>query len=1033
MTGSTRSSWWDSTIARTGLIDRTAETAQGAGGGTLRFWLEPLFRADGSGGLLQAVRVELVGDRPPRTATARTEGGTQVTCLVEAAPAGTVRLLLPAVDEDTTVTIELPELEPGVEFAVRMRPQRRWTLHLVQHSHLDIGYTDPQGTVLAEGRSYLDACLDLARATDSWPEEARFRWSVEGLSSFDQWAAARTRRQVDEFVERVREGRLELTAMPFNLHTETCSTDELHELLRPARAVSRRYGVPIVTAMQTDVPGQVVGLPDVLVANGIDYLSVAHNWAGRAVPHLVGGANLPRLFRWRASDGRSVLVWRTDTPHGLAYMEGSIIGFDESYARVDELLPAYLSSLAANPYPHAGKGIPGYPILDAQFDREPYPWDILHLRVLGTFADNGPPRYVAAETVRQWNETWAYPRMRLSRHEDFFRDAEDRVGDSLETFEGDWTDWWVDGVGAGVVPMALNRQAQSTIADAQTLSTLSGILGADSVHEDTQAAPAVYDKISLFNEHTWGAGDPWTHGCVAHQSGERQWIWKYSQAVDAHDRADVLLDRAGARLSERVPRSADALASYAVVNTTNWTRTDRLELFLPDSVVRLDQPVQLVDSRTDELIPFVERAQVNPLHRMAGRFVACIIRDIPAMSIVRLDVQRADEPAEPTAVLDTPTMLENEFLVVQVDLARARISSIVDKGTGRELVSQSSAFGFNGYVYDQYATAGGFNHQSSKTVADDSMHLLAGRWEAPPAAMIARESTAVGETLTYECVPAGTSKLRTTITLPRGIARVDIVNRVVKPSTLVKESAFFAFPFATDNPRIRTETTGGVLGTDLPVVPGSATHMRAVRRWVTLDDTDGTVAWATHDAALVQLGRISIPYVPYPSSMTTDEPGTIYSWAHNNIWDTNFPSEQAFDQEFRYSLAFGPAEAGAGPAEHGMRLAAAQSRPLRAVRATGEPGVAPAAQPLLEVGDPRVRVVGLTSPDDDTVLVRLQSFADESVECQVRPSFDWTSAFSATYLGERLEQLTTTPANAIPVLLPPRGTGALALTRGAVS
>jgi hypothetical protein len=313
------------------------------------------------------------------------------------------------------------------------------------------------------------------------------------------------------------------------------------------------------------------------------------------------------------------------------------------------------------------------------------------------------------------------------------------------------------------------------------------------------------------------------------------------------------------------------------------------------------------------------------------------------------------------------------------------------------------------------------------------MHLLAGRWEAPPAALVARESTAIGETLTYECVPAGTSKLRTTITLPRGIARVDIVNRVVKPSTLVKESAFFAFPFATGSPRIRTETTGGVLGTDLPVVPGSATHMRAVRRWVTLDDADGTVAWATHDAALVQLGRISIPYVPYPSSMTTDEPGTIYSWAHNNIWDTNFPSEQAFDQEFRYSLAFGPAEAGTDPAEHGMRLAAAQSRPLRALRATGEPGAAPAAQSLLEIGDPRVRVVGLTSPDDETVLIRLQSFADEPVACHVRPFFDWTSAFSATYLGERLEQLTTTPDNSLQVVLPPRGTGALTLTRGAVS
>jgi hypothetical protein len=1030
MRGSTRSSWWDSTIARDGLIDRTAETARGSDGGAIHFWLEPLFRAATSGGLLQAVRVEIPGNQRPDAVTVRTEGGTSLPCGVEAAPAGTMRLLLPAVDQDTTVLVAFPEIDPDAEFSVRLRPQRRWTLHLVQHSHLDIGYTDPQGTVLAEGRSYLDACLELARATDDWPEEAQFRWSVEGLSSFEQWTASRTPRQVEDFVRRVREGRLELTALPFNLHTETCSTDELHELLRSARDVSARYDLPIVTAMQTDVPGQVAGLPDVLVANGIKYLSVAHNWAGRAVPHLVGGANLPRLFRWRASDGRSVLVWRTDTPHGLAYMEGSIIGFDESYARVDELLPAYLTSLAANPYPHAGKGIPGFPILDAQFDREPYPWDILHLRVLGTFADNGPPRHVAAETVRQWNETWAYPRMRLSRHEDFFHEAEERIGSALETFEGDWTDWWVDGVGAGVVPMALNRDAQSTLADAQTVSTLSGILGADDVQDDTDYAGSVYRRISLFNEHTWGAGDPWTHGCLAHQSGERQWIWKYSQAVEAHDQANLLLERASARLSERMPATADALATYAVVNTTSWARTDRVAIFLPDSVVHLDEQVQVVDSRNAAAIPFVERPQTNPLHRSAGRFVQCIVSDIPAMSAVRLEVRRAAEQAQVSTDHGAPsTVLENEFLVVRVDLARACISSILDKATGRELVSETSAFGFNGYIYDQYATAGGFNHQSSKTVADESMHLLAGRWEASPAALLGRESTAVGESISYECVPAGTSKLRTTITLPRGIARVDIVNRVVKPATLIKESAYFAFPFKTDSPRIRTETTGGVLGNGLPVVPGSATHMRAVRRWATLDDAHGTIAWATHDAALVQLARISIPYVPYPSSMTADEPGTIYSWVHNNIWDTNFPSEQAFDQEFRYSIAFDPAASGTDPATHGMRLAATGSRPLRAVRCTGRPGTATATQPLLELDDPRVRVVGLTSPDDRTVLVRLQSFADERITCTIRSSFDWTNAFSATYLGERLEQLPSRPDKSVAVSVAPRGTAALALTR----
>src|SRR5918912_1274144 len=207
-----------------------------------------------------------------------------------------IRVLVPEVSEPTTIQVELPQLAPGAVVEVELRPERKWSVHLVHHTHLDIGYTDPQGRVLAEHLSFLDSCLDLVRETDEWPDAARFRWVVEALWSFDQWAKARPKQRVTEFLERVEQARIELTAMPFNLHTETCSTDELHELLRLAHDVSLRYGVRFTSAMQTDVPGSVVGLIDALSQAGVKYLSVAHNWAGRSVPHLTGGQDLPPVF-----------------------------------------------------------------------------------------------------------------------------------------------------------------------------------------------------------------------------------------------------------------------------------------------------------------------------------------------------------------------------------------------------------------------------------------------------------------------------------------------------------------------------------------------------------------------------------------------------------------------------------------------------------------------------------------------------------------------------------------------------------------
>lgn len=1083
-----RTNDWDHERIHDSLRDSVVTAEGRLAGSRLRLIQEPLLRRAEGGGLLQSLRVEAAnGTAVPEELTVRTGSGAALPVERQPGPAGSVRLMLPAVESAQQVTVGLPDghnggLSDGANgtagegtsapdgIAVTLTPQRQWTIHLVHHSHLDIGYTDPQGRVQAEHLSYLDSCLELTRATDDWPADSQFRWCVESLWSFQQWAAARPAEQVEEFVRRVRQGRIELTAMPFNLHTETCSTDELHELLRPARQVSDEWGLTLTSAMQTDVPGSVVGLVDALASAGVKYLSVAHNWAGRSVPHLVGGEKLPRLFRWAAPSGNSVLVWVTDTPHGLAYMEGPLLGFDTDYGRVDDLLPAYLTALATRPYPYDG-GVFGWSMDQEKIKREPYPWDVLHLRVQGKFGDNAPPRRIIADTVRRWNETWAYPQLRLSRNEDFFTDAEARLGERIRTFEGDWTDWWVDGVGSGAHPLSMARTAQSTAADAQTIGTFAGILGAAGAEEETTGAAGVYEAVSLFDEHTWGAADPWSHGHEHTHSGEQQWHWKYGQALRAHDDSRALLDRATARLGQRLAAAEGAEASYHVVNTCSWPRTEVAEIFLPESSVGLNTPVMLRDARTGRRLDHEERAQVNPEHRDAGRFLHLRVEDVPPAGSVRLDVfaESADaagdgatdgtprsarvappwnptggpekqDPGESAAralAYRDPTLLENEHLAVRVDLPRACVSSVVDKATGRELVRSDAIVGFNGYIHDSYTTAGGFNHNSSRTTASERLEHLGTRVVAPPAALIDRSSTATVESLTYETRPGGANRVRTTLTLPRGIARLDIDNRVDKDATLGKESGYFAFPFAFDEPEVRMEASGGVTGSGLPVVPGSALHMRAVRRWITLAEDDCTIAWATQDAPLVQFGNIALPYAPFPRTLGHDEPATVFSWIHNNLWDTNFPSEQGFEFTYRYSLAcaHGQAATGIGP-----RTAAPGSRPLHAVRArgggrTGADGVnAPTllrdSLGFAELGDPRVRLVGATTPGPgNAVLLRLQSFAEEPLTCRVRALFPVTAAHSADYLGRAVSQLPLDDSESAQVDIPSLSTAGVLLER----
>jgi len=969
--------------------------------------VEPLIKKGADGKLLQTIRVRSAASKDVVSLLGKpvisSQSGGALTQGGEAAPRGSYRVFIPEVTAEQQVVVSF-EKSSDIKLDLSVKPQRHWTIHLVHHTHLDIGYTDPQGRVLAEHLAFLDSCLDLINRTDSWPDDAKFRWSVEALWSFDEWTKVRSKEKIDEFIRRVKEGRIELTAMPYNLHSETCSTDELHELLRLARDVSKQYGIEIPAAMQTDVPGAVVGLTDVLAANKVKYLSVAHNWAGRSVPHLVGGQDQPRLFRWVGPSGKGVLVWVTDTPHGLAYMEGPMIGFNDGYEWVDDLLPAYLQSHAEHPYPYPG-GVFGWAVDNAEIHRKPYPWDILHLRIQGQFADNAPPRYIMAETVKRWNESWAYPKLRLSTNKDFFEEAEQRLGSQIQTIEGDWTDWWVEGVGSGARPNAMVRNAQINAADAQTVGALASFYGSVEGPDITKGSEIVYGNASLFDEHTWGAANPWTIGDEGMDSGDQQWHWKYAKALAADDEGEVLLDRACSHLGDVLSTAPGALASFYISNTAIWKRSDEVMVFLPESRVPLETAIKVIDSRNKKELSFYESGQINPKHRNAGRFIHILINEVPAIGVVRVDILEGGKNKESKGELKNELVLENEFLKVTLDPKTSSVASIYSKNLKKEIVRQDSVAGFNAYIYDEYASAGGFNHQSGRMEGNIALDLLATRSLTRPGVVIDSGVNDVKEWITIESKAPGSSWIRATYTLNKNADRLDINNRIYKEATMTKESGYFAFPFALENPITRVELSGGMSGSDLPLVPGSALHMRAARRWVSFEDKEISVALAIQDAPLIQLGGVALPYAPFPPTMGDPEPATVYSWAYNNIWDTNFPGQQGFEMNFRYSVgAAKTTGSGSGPAL-GARIAVGQSRRLRSSMATGSADQIFEEDTLLNVNDSRVRVIGLTSPKKGFVLARLQSFAEEKITIRLTVHKKLTNPILSTLLGEEISPL----------------------------
>jgi hypothetical protein len=625
----------------------------------------------------------------------------------------------------------------------------------------------------------------------------------------------------------------------------------------------------------------------------------------------------------------------------------------------------------------------------------PQEHELLHLRLQGLLGDNAPPSLRPSEVVRDWNERFAIPSLRLATNREFFSVAEARLGERIDEWSGDWADWWADGIGSSARALGQNRMAQGAVRTAQTMHVFADRL--DNEEPDWRAnLDRAYEALGLFDEHTWGSGNPWSDSLDRFDSGVLQWERKVAFAHEAHDRAHALIESGAARLAHAFQAAPDAAGSVLVVNGAGQARTDLVRVFVPASRLVHSGPFALRSANgRDE--PFVLEPQVHAHFRADGTWLSFVARDVPACGWARYDLVAGNDTPDAVSVGGSD-VLDDGRLRVRLDVERGTVASLVDLVDETEFVDGGSAFGFNSYVYDRYASAAHFNHLSSR-IPHGSRWLLGERSLARSGAIVAGTSNPVWTALTTRLEVAGASYLESTYRLVRGLGRLDVTNRLAKLPTDEKESVYFVFPFAGDDARIEWEVTGGVAGDGHASVPGSAHHMRAIRHWATITTRTAQAAWATLEAPLVQRGDIHLPYRPFPGTVPAGEmnQATIVSWAMNNLWDTNFPPRQGGETTFHYAVAPGGRAVALG-------LARALAEPLIGVMLAGR-GHGSDERPtgsFLELDHPEVELVHLaTSRRGHDFTAVLHSHADAPVDVGV----DFGSLrVAAVHLGSFLER-----------------------------
>ncbi|MGH7582594.1 MAG: glycoside hydrolase family 38 C-terminal domain-containing protein [Gemmatimonadales bacterium] len=766
--------------------------------------------------------------------------------------ATTFRIMVPAVRKPTTTAVTVRGRGVAVMFnKLPLAPVVPREVYLINHAHLDIGYTDVQPMVQAKHERTLDSALADIRASDSNPPGERFVWNEEGLWPLEHYLVSRPAADTARLLAAVRRGDMALSGVYANVLTGLSGGEELIHLLDYARFLRRVQHVPVRMAMTSDVPGFTWGMVPALGSQGIRYLSSGPNEGDRIGNVLKAWGDKP--FWWIGPSGRDSLLvmfagkgysWVFNWPAGRLRIEDANVMSD------------YMDSLTAHHYP----------------------WNIVQVRV-AIGGDNGIPDAQLAGEVREWNRRFASPRLIIATLPEMFDSMAARYGSKLPKIRGDLTGFWEDGAVSSLREEILARQSAARLVEAQTVAAMRGeMLPATSID-------SAWADVLLWDEHTWGADvsisepdSPMT---------KAQWAYKQHFALAADSTSRDLLDFAARGLARRGLHFAGELAvpagAFDIINTHEVASHGLV--MIPRS---LSEAGNLFKDANDNVLTSQRRAD--------GDLAA--VRDLAPLDATRIVPAKEGSAVVGAGPTLTPAQaagdsLWNGLVVVHVDTMTGAIASV--RWRGHELVDRTRG-GWGRYRY----VAG---RDTSK--AQDAGNTVITVLDAGP--LVA--------TLRVVSDAPGAQSLRREISLEAGSDAIEITTHLDKKSVRTKEAVHIAFPLNVPHGTVRMEQAWAIVRPDIDQADGANRNLYPVQRWLDASNADFGVTIVTPDLPLWELNGLTAEAFDQPEGrqvwLRHSLPGTeLIAYAMSNYWHTNYKADQPGPVTFRVVLVpHGPFDA----------------------------------------------------------------------------------------------------------------------------
>ena len=480
------------------------------------------------------------------------------------------------------------------------------------------------------------------------------------------------------------------------------------------------------SAWQLDVFGHDPQFPGIMADCGIDSAAWArgpfHQWGPKTETGTTAWMQFPSEFEWVAPNGRGLLTSYMPDHYSAGWELERATTLDGAMWRAYELLED-LAQVSAT-----------------------------KVTLLPVGTDYTPPSRWVTEVAKTWARRYVWPRFEVSVAREFFDAVRSELSRQRRAPSPQTRDMNPIYTGKDVSfidTKQAQRLAETNLADAETLATVAGILGAPLPH---RALDKAWRQL-VFGAH---------HDGITGSESDQVYLDLLGGWREAHELACEVADASTGHLLDVIDTSGNGQAGV-VVNTLGWDRSDLVVTEVP--APRAGRVLE-VDDGAGRAVPVLSEPGALP----GSLRVSFLSENVPGVGYRTYRFRhREAETAETFGWVEVPGYeIANEHLGIAADPGRGGgLSRITDRVSGFELLPDGE-IGNELLVYPEY---------------DGHPRFGEGPWNLLPAgppvrsgeqsAAVHRERSVLGERLVVDGSLAG-FRYRQVATLWNGIRRMEL-------------------------------------------------------------------------------------------------------------------------------------------------------------------------------------------------------------------------------------------------------------------